>query len=339
MNILNLLKSIFSKEAFTSSQPNPLVCFVERLLSIRKRHKYIQKERQKRKNFIEDWGGAILWAAFIVLLINQYLFQAYKIPSGSMINTLQVGDMLFVNKMIYGPELLPGYLKLPSTTVPKRGEVIIFESPEYEKNSVVKELVNRLVYMVSFSLINLDRAKDGQEAVHFLVKRAIGVGGDFIKFEDNNMLIAPAGTFTPISEKELFKGLGANNNTNYKVASAASYDLYRNGNFVQSYQFFTHNPFVATTSYDNIYPSYKMFNFDFVKDSQFTEGVSILHNPRFMAIRDNYGFYISKDHILPLGDNRNNSHDGRSWGPVHKDKILGRVALRYWPFNAIGLPK
>ena len=55
-----------------------------------------------------DWLGAFLWAAVVVLLINQYLFQAYRIPSGSMIPTLLIGDNLFVNKVVYGPEVLPG---------------------------------------------------------------------------------------------------------------------------------------------------------------------------------------------------------------------------------------
>lgn len=341
---MKFFQSIKSSIYSHSNEPNNegsniFVLLVERFLTWKKRRRYIQKERQKRKNFIEDWGGAILWAAFIVLLINQYFFQAYKIPSGSMINTLEIGDMLFVNKMIYGPELLPGYFKISSPIEPKRGDVIIFESPEYEKNSVVKELINRLVYMVSFSLINLDKSKDGKEAVHFLVKRAIGIEGDFIKFEDNNMLIAPAGLFMPFKEEELFLQLKAHNNTNYNIASVAGYDLYRNHNFVQSYNFFIHNPVVATARYDSIYPSYSLTAFDISNDPQFIEGVSILHNPRYMAMRDNYGFYVSKDYILPLGDNRNNSHDGRSWGPVHKDKVLGKVAIRYWPINGVGVPK
>ena len=76
-----------------------------------------------------DWAEAIGSAILIVLLINQFLLQAYRIPSESMVPTLLVGDRIFVNKLIFGPELLPGAVKLPSPRAPRRGEVIIFENP------------------------------------------------------------------------------------------------------------------------------------------------------------------------------------------------------------------
>ncbi|MCL2602381.1 MAG: S26 family signal peptidase, partial [Treponema sp.] len=64
----------------------------EWLLTYRKRKIQAKKEKQRKKNPIFDWLEAFLWAAGVVLLINQYLFQAYQIPSGSMIDTLLIGD-------------------------------------------------------------------------------------------------------------------------------------------------------------------------------------------------------------------------------------------------------
>ncbi len=316
-----------------NSEPqDKLVEGVERYLSYRKKKKFIQKTRNKRKNFIEDWGGSLLWAAFVVLLINQYLFQAYQIPSGSMENTLNVRDMLFVNKIVYGPELLPGVAKLPSWNEPERGDVIIFESPEYQQKGVVQEIFNRLVYMLTFSLVNLDRDNEGNIAVHFLVKRAIGSEGDFIQFGQNSMTITPAGCdiSSSFSEKKLFSDLGAKNNTTYQY----SVDYYYEYNFIKSYLYFTQNPNLLAQRYDVIYSDEIAYG-----DQQVPKGVSIVHNPRYMAMRDHYGFYVAKDHLLPLGDNRNNSHDARSWGPVHKDKVLGQVSIRYFPFNRFGIPQ
>ena len=66
------------------------------------------KARQKRRNPVVDWIDAILSAVVIVLLINQYLLQAYQIPSQSMEPGLLVSDRIFVNKLAYGPELIPG---------------------------------------------------------------------------------------------------------------------------------------------------------------------------------------------------------------------------------------
>ncbi|MDR2499519.1 MAG: S26 family signal peptidase, partial [Treponema sp.] len=114
----------------------------ESFLTRRRAQRRIKKEKQRAKNPVVDWLEAFIWAAGVVLLINQYLFQAYQIPSGSMIDTLMGGlgkqgipdDRIFVNKLIYGPELLPGVGKLPSPVRPEREDVIIFENPEYFSN-------------------------------------------------------------------------------------------------------------------------------------------------------------------------------------------------------------
>ena len=64
-----------------------LTAFVERRLTDRNVKKYYRKEKQKRKSLLRDWGGSFLWAACVVFLINQYLFQAYNIPTPSMVHT------------------------------------------------------------------------------------------------------------------------------------------------------------------------------------------------------------------------------------------------------------
>lgn len=287
-------------------------------LERRKRKKYIQKIRQKRKNFVEDWGGALLWAACVVLLINQFFFQAYRIPSGSMVDTLNEGDMLFVNKMVYGPELIPGYAKIPSIIKPSRSKVIILESPQYQSKGAVFDLVTRMIYMLTFSLVNLDK-EGGEAAVHFLVKRAIGEEGDFISFGNEQLYIEPKGLGEKVVEGNLFNELQLQNNTQYRDFNSKNQpinDPYYNSTFPYNYHYFTSQPQRIEL-----------------------EKSGVIYDARFLAMRDHYGFYVEKDYILPLGDNRNNSLDGRTWGTVHKDKILGRVSIRYWPFNRAGVPK
>src|SRR3972149_6204516 len=129
----------------------------ERFLTWRKRRRLARKARQKKRNPIVDWIDAILSAVVIVLLINQYLFQAYQIPSPSMEPSLLVSDRIFVNKIVYGPELIPGMLKLPGFRQPSRGDVIIFESPEYITSGPVMDILQRVVYMVTLSLVDIDK--------------------------------------------------------------------------------------------------------------------------------------------------------------------------------------
>ncbi len=160
-----------------------VVRITERYLSWRKRRRIARREKQKKKNPIIDWLDAILSAVVIVLLINQYLLQAYQIPSQSMVPTLLVSDRIFVNKLVYGPEIAPGILKMPGFRVPARGDVIIFENPEYLPNKssvlgpVLMDVLQRVIYMVTLSLVDIDRDQNGNPKHHFLIKREIGVGG------------------------------------------------------------------------------------------------------------------------------------------------------------------
>ena len=134
-----------------------LQILTEVFLTRRARIRRIKKEKQQRKNPVLDWIEAFLWAAGVVLLINQYLFQAYQIPSGSMIDTLLIGDRIFVNKIVYGPELLPGVLKLPSPVRAKRNDVIIFENPSYISRGPAFDIVQRIIYMLTLSFVDIDR--------------------------------------------------------------------------------------------------------------------------------------------------------------------------------------
>ncbi|MES2177421.1 MAG: signal peptidase I [Gemmatimonadota bacterium] len=94
---------------------------------------------------IKSLAGAIL----IYLVINTLLIAAYRIPSGSMVPTLLIGDWLFVNKAVYGPHIPFTNSHLPSFSEPKRGEVIVFVSPYQADNApdFTPTLVKRMVGM------------------------------------------------------------------------------------------------------------------------------------------------------------------------------------------------
>lgn len=100
---------------------------------------------------VKSLAGAVL----IYLVINTFLIAAYRIPSGSMIPTLLIGDWLFVNKAVYGPHIPFTNSHLPSFSEPRRGEVIVFESP-----------------------YQADEAAEGRDATPTLVKRMVGMPGD-----------------------------------------------------------------------------------------------------------------------------------------------------------------
>src|SRR3989304_5392210 len=64
-----------------------------------------QKPVVKHKSFYKEWIEPFLIAAVVALFIRQFALEAFKIPSGSMIPTLTIGDHLLVNKFVYGPRI------------------------------------------------------------------------------------------------------------------------------------------------------------------------------------------------------------------------------------------
>lgn len=85
----------------------------------------------------------------IFLFIRAFFIEAYRIPSGSMIPTLLIGDWLFVNKLVYGPNIPFTHVNLPGYAEPKRGDVVVFESPYQidQPEDPTPTLVKRLVGM------------------------------------------------------------------------------------------------------------------------------------------------------------------------------------------------
>jgi signal peptidase I len=83
-----------------------------------------------KKSALRDWSEALIVAGVLALIIRTFVVQAFKIPSGSMEDTLLIGDHLLVNKFIYGLQI-PGvdgrYLTIRE---PQRGDIVVFEFPE-----------------------------------------------------------------------------------------------------------------------------------------------------------------------------------------------------------------
>jgi len=89
------------------------------------------------------WEGlkAIGIAVVLFLVVRTFLVEAFKIPTGSMENTLLVGDFLLVNKAVYGAEVPFVGTRLPAFTQPSRFDVIVFFPPHDPTKNYVKRLI------------------------------------------------------------------------------------------------------------------------------------------------------------------------------------------------------
>ncbi len=314
--------------------------FTESLLTWRKRRIARKKAKQKKRNVIIEWLDAFLWAAFVVLLINQYLFQAYQIPTPSMENTLKVSDRLFVNKLKFGPELLPGIGKFRGLAEPKRNNIIIFESPTYISKGTLFDIVQRVLYMLTLSLVDIDRDANGNPRAHFLIKRAVGIGGDRLKVSAGEVQLKPPGFADWVSEKEI-NPLYPVEFTTRRMIEASEYEAIAADVRAREYEQQGIPPLEADTKIVNAAANIGYDLFERSKTNNMVKHQIAPHENRYRSEYARYmlGWLIPEGWIFPMGDNRDNSNDARYFGPVRLSKVLGKASFIYWPISRMGVAR
>jgi signal peptidase I len=88
-----------------------------------------------------EWFKVVSTAILLFLLVRTFVVEAFRIPTGSMENTLLVGDFLLVNKAVYGAEIPATKARLPAFSHPQYDEVIVFLPPHEPDRNYVKRLV------------------------------------------------------------------------------------------------------------------------------------------------------------------------------------------------------
>lgn len=133
-------------------------------------------DRKPEKSVVREYTEAIVIAVLLALFIRSFVVQAFKIPSGSMLSTLQIGDHLLVNKFIYGVKLpVTGTVVIPWKD-PKRNDIVVFKYPK-------------------------DRATD-------YIKRVVGVAGDTIEIKNKQLYIndkAVENPYIQFTDKNIMK--------------------------------------------------------------------------------------------------------------------------------------
>ena len=90
---------------------------------------------------INEFSSSIFPILLFVLLIRSFIVEPYKIPSGSMIPTLMIGDFILVDKNIYGYKLPLTNITLFENEQPSRGDVVVFKYPENENINYIKRII------------------------------------------------------------------------------------------------------------------------------------------------------------------------------------------------------
>ncbi len=94
-----------------------------------------------RKSEVREYLEAILMAVAVAFALRAFVIEAFKIPSGSMIPTLMVGDHIFVNKFSYGPAIPYTHSRVWTKMPPQRGDVMVFAFPEHPEQDFIKRVI------------------------------------------------------------------------------------------------------------------------------------------------------------------------------------------------------
>lgn len=252
----------------------------------------------KGLNFVSDLFDSIIYAAvFIFMVVRPYFFQTFQIPTGSMVPTCMVGDYIGLNKAIY------------RYTDPKRGDIVVFRPPARACNP--DQIDPQGVVKIDF------------------VKRLVGQPGELVEikqgqvFIDGKPLWEPYKQLTdPASDGKTFRIL----NPEEKAAwPKANWKLVKyNGELIP----------LNYTEHDANSPNPVSFSRGFpysvVPDYQITDPVLMSKLKELPAEK------IPLKHYLFMGDNRDGSSDGRSWGLIERNSIVGRADFVWLPFSRIG---
>lgn len=300
-------------------------------------------KKTKKKTFVSEtleWLDAILFAVVVVLLINQYLFQLFVIPSPSMRETLIEGDRVIVSKVSYGIETITEGPKIFKGRAPDRDDIITFYNPDYESKGKLFSLVSTMLYMGTFSLVNIDTYPDGSPREKLLVKRAAAVAGDTVRFENGDAKIKASGTGQFVDESQ-FREENGYITQPHRTIKEETYIPWNANALIEGIKAIGVNTIPKHLTQD----AEKQNNQDFFTD-QYAYDQEVYLGARladptnelaksYWAL-SNCGVYVPEGTVLPLGDNRDNSADGRYFGPVSTDKVNGLVVSRFWPISRIG---
>jgi signal peptidase I len=182
------------------------------------------KKKRSAKDTANEWIKSILIALVLALLTRATVVQAFRIPTGSMEQTLLEGDFLLANRFLYGSKIPFTDLRLPAVRDPKRGDIIIFKHPTEGKD---------------------------------FIKRCVALAGDKVEIQNDVLYVNGAAVEEPYKKLSTFGGSLAN-----------------------------YGPII-----------------------------------------------VPEGHIFMMGDNRHNSYDSRSWGPLDEKYIKGKAMVIYFSWD------
>ena len=243
------------------------IWLIDGLLNSRKRAK------DSGEPVLVEMARSFFPVILIVFLLRSFLYEPFKIPSGSMVPTLLIGDFILVNKYTYGLRLPVLNKKIMEVNSPKRSDVMVFRFPE-------------------------NPSKD-------YIKRVVGVPGDTVTYQNKQLIIngkvvkqEKAGIFTEVDDR----------------MNMSQYEVFRESLSDKPHTMMVNSerrPFYLSSVH-----------------SQFPNKNNCAYN------EDGFSCKVPDGNYFMMGDSRDNSEDGRYWGFVPEENIVGKAVLVWMNFGA-----
>lgn len=326
------------------------------------------KKNKKAKSWAKEWLDAIVFAAIAALIIRAFFFEAYRIPTPSMEQTLMTGDFLVVSKIAYGPRTpmsvcvpftslcVPGF-SLPWFRVPgyddvDRNDIVVFNYP-------------------------IDIAVTSQKTNY--IKRCVGLPGDNLSIDDKILYVngEQARQFSTYQRHHLVKikeNVRLNPN---KIQTAGgeivtaqgsnSYIINMTADLAQTIENWSEVESVSYYVLPDDFKEYTRSRFSFARGFTNHDHLPDITVPKagqtVQLTSDNWHMYrdivvrhennqveknedefiingtstnsytFKQDYYFMMGDNRDNSEDSRFWGFVPQTHIVGKAGIIYFSWD------
>ena len=259
--------------------------------------------KEKTIAFLKETG--IVLGLF--LLINNFVVASFLVPTGSMENEVMTGELLFVNKFIYGgtsPRNIPftnvrlPWFRLPIIKEVQRGDVIVFVFPGMRDEVAPQDFT-------------------------FYLKRCVGMPGDTIQIRDR--VLSVNGQMLPLPRNVKFDrgwsvAASEPDDRIFPIGSGWNEDNF--GPLVVPKQGMVIPLSAQTFAAWNVFIQREGHTAELVAGTVLVDGKPVS------------SYTVQRDYLFGMGDHRDNSLDGRYWGFIPKENLVGTPMIVYWSWNS-----
>ncbi len=250
---------------------------------------------------LKSEGIAIFWMLLLILFVRSIITQPFRIPSGSMIPTLLIGDQLFVVQSSYDMGVHVPLVEIDRKIIPisdpKRGDVVVFRN-QHRQN-------------------DLDT---------YYIKRLIGLPADKIKISRGRLEInGEAVPQTPIDDMNFVAEMAPDFQPEPNI-----YRLFRERLPGMDHDFWVQRRKLQMEAHQDSIKSYEaMTGTSCIEVAHYTRGEYV--DRLNTLVNEICLFEVPENHYFFMGDNRDDSFDGRAWGFVPREALIGRAAFIWLP--------